>query len=74
MCSLGYTYAKIPTQTTTWVACKVYLDLGFCPVPKNAVNSRDGWRIIKALTNHETLAQFDPASADEISDVLEGGD
>ncbi|MCI9340967.1 MAG: GNAT family N-acetyltransferase [Dorea sp.] len=74
MCSLGYTYAKIPTQTTTWVACKVYLDLGFCPIPKNAVNSRDGWRIIKALTNHETLAQFDPALADEISDVLEGGD
>lgn len=66
MRSLGYTHAKIPTQTTTWLACKVYLDLGFIPVEKNAVNSRDGWRIIKALTNHEALGNFDPAAESEI--------
>ncbi len=24
MCKLGYTHAKIPTQTTTWLACKIY--------------------------------------------------
>ncbi len=63
---LGYTHAKIPTQTTTWLACKIYLDFGFVPVPENAVNSRDGWRIIKALTGHKALAGFDPADTREI--------
>ncbi|NBJ95161.1 N-acetyltransferase [bacterium 1xD42-62] len=63
---LGYTHAKIPTQTTTWVACKIYLDFGFMPLEKNAINSRDGWRIIKALTNHPSLAGFDAAKRNEI--------
>lgn len=66
MRGLGYQHAKIPTQTTTWLACKVYLDLGFVPIPQNAVNSREGWRIIKALTDHEALQLVEPASADEI--------
>ena len=62
----GYTQAKIPTQTTTWLACKIYLDFGFVPIPKNAVNSRDGWRIVKALTDHPALVGFDAASIHEI--------
>ena len=62
----GYTHAKIPTQTTTWLACKIYLDFGFIPIPQNAVNSRDGWRIIKTLTDHSALDDFDYASIDEI--------
>lgn len=66
MRGLGYTHGKIPTQCTSWVACKVYLDLGFRPIPKNAVNSREGWRIVKALTDHPALEGFDPASLDEI--------
>lgn len=66
MKELGYTHAKIPTQTYTWVACKIYLDFGFLPIPQNAVNSRDGWRIIKALTDHPALNGFDAASIDEI--------
>lgn len=66
MYSLGYTHAKIPTQTTTWLACKVYLDLGFRPIPENAVRNRDGWRIVKTLTNHEALAEFEPVTAEEI--------
>lgn len=66
MVELGYKHVKIPTQTTTWLACKIYLDLGFRPIPKNKISSKDGWRIIKALTNHESLAEFDPASFDEI--------
>lgn len=66
MRGLGYTHAKIPTQTTTWLACKVYLDLGFVPLPQNAVNSRDGWRIVKALTDHASLQAFDAASMEEI--------
>lgn len=66
MRGLGYTHGKIPTQTTSWLACKVYLDLGFRPIPQNAVHSRDGWRIVRALTGHPALAEFDPASLDEI--------
>ena len=66
MRGLGYKHAKIPTQTTTWLACKIYLDFGFMPLSKNAVNSRNGWRIMKALTDHPSLAAFDPASMDEI--------
>lgn len=66
MRGLGYTHAKIPTQTTTWLACKIYLDLGFAPVPQNAANSRKGWEIIKALTNHVTLQDFQAADMEEI--------
>ena len=64
MRSLGYTHAKIPTQTTTWLACKIYLDFGFRPVPENAVNSKNGWRIIKTLTNHQALDSFEPVELD----------
>lgn len=66
MRSLGYSHAKIPTQTTSWVACKVYLDFGFTPIPRNAERNRDGWRIVKALTNHLALAKFTPADLKEI--------
>lgn len=52
MKGLGYTYAKIPTQTNTWLACKVYLDLGFTPIKENLEHSYEGWRIIKSLTNY----------------------
>ena len=66
MRGLGYSHGKIPTQSTSWVACRVYLDLGFRPIPKNAVNSRDGWRIVRTLTGHPALAEFDPASPEEL--------
>ena len=66
MGKLGYTRAKIPTQTNTWLACKIYLDFGFLPIPENAVHSRDGWRIVKALTNHPALVGFDAAGLEEI--------
>ena len=55
MKDLGYTHAKIPTQTNTWVACKIYLDFGFLPIPKNLKNSSEGWRMAKALTHHPSL-------------------
>lgn len=55
MNKLGYVRAKIPTQTNTWLACKVYMDLGFIPVKKNLKHSYEGWKIIKALTKHGTL-------------------
>lgn len=63
---LGYTIIKIPTQTTTWVAAKLYLDFGFKPIPKNAVNSYDGYRILKTLTNHPALKGFPSAEPYEI--------
>lgn len=59
MKTLGHNHAKIPTQTNTWLAVKVYLDLGFRPIPENAVNSYMGWCIIKTLTNHKALNDFD---------------
>lgn len=59
MKTLGYNHAKIPTQTNTWLAVKVYLDLGFRPIPENAVNSYMGWCIIKTLTKHKVLNDFD---------------
>ena len=66
MKALGQTHCKIPTQTTTWVAVKVYLDLGFRPIEKNLVNSRDGWRIIKRLTDHPALSELEAAKDEEV--------
>jgi len=63
---LGYTHAKIPTQSRTWVACRIYLNFGFLPVPENAVESRKGWEIMKALTNHPALGSFEAASMEDI--------
>ena len=62
----GHTEAMLHTQTTTWVAVKLYLDFGFRPMADNAQTSRDGWRIIKALTGHPALEGFDAAGEDEI--------
>ncbi|MFG6395166.1 MAG: GNAT family N-acetyltransferase [Lachnospiraceae bacterium] len=66
MKKLGYTHSKIPTQTNTWLACKVYLDLGFLPVKENAVHSSYGWRIVKTLTGHPSLKDFNPVSLEEV--------
>jgi len=55
MRNLGYLHAKIPTQTNTWLACKVYLDLGFLPIKENLEHSYEGWKIVKELTNHSAL-------------------
>lgn len=55
MNDLGYKHAKIPTQTNTWLACKVYLDLGFLPIEANMKRNHEGWRIVKALTGHSAL-------------------
>jgi len=62
----GHTEAMLHTQTTTWVAVKLYLNFGFRPIKENAEKNRDGWRIIKALINHPALDAFDAAAEDEI--------
>lgn len=64
--NLGYTHAYIPTQTTTWLACKIYLDFGFLPTAENAVESETGWRIIRRLTSHPALAAFAPADNERV--------
>lgn len=66
MNGLGYTHGKIPTQTNTWLACRIYLDFGFTPIPANALHSRTGWKIIKTLTDHPALAAFDYADEMEM--------
>ena len=68
---LGYTHTKIHTQTTTWVACRLYLDFGFRPTAENAAKNRDGWRIMRALTNHPALEGFEAARMEEILDKTE---
>ncbi|MDD3183916.1 MAG: GNAT family N-acetyltransferase [Anaerostipes sp.] len=60
--SLGYTKAKVPTQTITWLACKLYLDFGFYPERENVKENLDGWRVIKTLTNHPKLEAFEPTN------------
>mgnify|MGYP001390990129 CR=1 FL=1 len=60
--SLGYTKAKVPTQTITWLACKLYLDFGFYPESENVKENLDGWRVIKTLTNHPKLEAFEPTN------------
>lgn len=67
MKSLGYRRAVVPTQTTTWLACKVYLDLGLRPIPRNAERNRAGWRIVKTLTGHPALREFEPVPEDELT-------
>lgn len=66
MQGFGCTRAMIPTQTSTWLACKVYLDLGFLPESKNAAGSRAGWEIVKALSGHPALEAFGTATLDKI--------
>lgn len=66
MKKLGYSRAVVPTQTTTWLACKVYLDLGFRPIPRNAERNRTGWEMVKTLTNHPALEEFAPMDIKKI--------
>ena len=49
---LGHDKLILHTQTTTWLAAKLYLDFGFEPLNKDEIT---GWRILKTLTNHPKL-------------------
>ena len=50
MRELGYTSVKIHTQTNTWLACKVYSDLGFRPEADSLSKTKAGWKMIEMLT------------------------
>ena len=66
MKNLGYPAAKIPTQTTTWLACKIYLDFEFLPIKENVIKNLKGWQIVRTLTEHPALAEFEPVELSEI--------
>ncbi|MCR4940824.1 MAG: GNAT family N-acetyltransferase [Treponemataceae bacterium] len=50
MKKLGYRSTKIPTQTNTWLACKIYHDLGFRPTEKSLKENSFGWKMVQELT------------------------
>lgn len=50
---LGYEKILLHTQTHTWLAAKLYLDLGFEPF--NINEDIKGWKILKTITNHPKL-------------------
>ena len=62
---LGYNKIILHTQTTTWLAAKIYLDIGFNPLN---ICDTIGWKILKRITNHEKLIKFDNATDDEMYD------
>ena len=53
--SLGHKGVILHTQTNTWLAAKLYLDLGF-----DVLNTTEteGWGILKTLTNHDKLSRY----------------
>lgn len=62
---LGHKKILLHTQTTTWLAAKLYLDFGFEPLN---VSDDFGWRILKTITNHKKLSSFHKLDNDEIYD------
>ena len=65
---LGHKKTLLHTQTHTWLAVKVYLDMGFIPYKEES--SDLGWRIIKKLTNHSTLNNISDIEIDDMYNPL----
>ena len=61
---LGYSNVRLSTQTTSWLACKIYLDMGFAPV---VGDNPEGWRLLRTLTEHPSLSEFQPLGLDMIT-------
>ena len=62
---LGHSGVILHTQTTTWLAAKLYLDYGFLVLNDF---ERNGWSILKVLTKHEKLSDFDDVEINDIYD------
>ena len=62
----GDTRAMLHTQTVTWVAVRMYLNLGFRPTAQSAQEHAEGWRIIRTLTHHAALEGIEPASMERV--------
>jgi len=63
--NVGHNKLILHTQTTTWLAAKLYLDFGFEILNKD---ERLGWNILKTLTNHSKLSEYEIIPLDEIWD------
>ena len=61
---LGYNKILLHTQTHTWLAAKLYLDLGFEPFKVN--EDIKGWEILKTITNHPKLESIDTIPNEEM--------
>lgn len=61
---LGYKKILLHTQTHTWLAAKLYLDLGFERF--NIDEDIKGWQILKTITNHKKLADIDVLPENEM--------
>ncbi len=57
MKQLGYTRVKIHTQTNTWLACKIYYDLGFRPEADSLQRNKAGWKMVELLTGRSMLTR-----------------
>ena len=66
MKELGHASALLTTQTHSWVAVRLYLQFGFHPEEKNALEACDGWRIIRTLTKHPAVDGFEPVAFEDI--------
>lgn len=62
---MGHSELILRTQTNTWLEGKLYLDYGFEILNKEETL---GWSILKTLTNHPKLSEYDILSQDEMLD------
>ncbi len=62
--SLGYNKILLHTQTHSWLAAKLYLDLGFDPF--KIEQDLKGWQILKTITNHSKLSSIKPLTEDKL--------
>ena len=65
--NVGHSKLILHTQTTTWLACKLYLDYGFEILNKE---EKMGWSILKTLTNHPKLKSYDTLTEDDVLDKI----
>ncbi|MBR2793356.1 MAG: hypothetical protein IKE16_01820 [Solobacterium sp.] len=62
----GYEKIQVSTKTNAWLASRIYLDFGFVPEKENLRKEKDGWKILRRLTDHPSLAGIEPAEEDEL--------
>ena len=65
--NLGHKKIILHTQTNTWLAAKMYLDYGFEILNKE---EKEGWQILKTITGHNKLKEFNTIDEEKIFDPL----
>ena len=66
--TLGNKNILLHTQTHTWLAARLYLDLGF--IPFMIEENFKGWQILKTITDHKLLKDIDGINESEMYDKL----